>query len=213
MRGQLYRGTPTPRLCSVVQWSVHSAPSRTTRVLVLAGARRCALETCGKLNFLIIPDLVCQFTYYNLFLLHSNLYHLMDAYSCVNSISISRLLSDFTVGLQMDSVFLFVFSFWLVSRKELLTILEVTSLCNRYLPASQGTMVFLVVLSHISFSGDLWIMKRADMESWVRRVLESLDGGGKYSDKFFAGSLASQNTYPIIANSVAIYRPHLSHVW
>ena len=42
MRGQLYRG-----LCSVVQWSVHWAPSRTTRVLVQAGARRCALETCG----------------------------------------------------------------------------------------------------------------------------------------------------------------------
>ena len=41
-------GMPTPRLCSVVQWSVHWAPSRTTRVLVLAGARRCALETCGK---------------------------------------------------------------------------------------------------------------------------------------------------------------------
>ena len=43
-------GTPTPRLCSVVQWSVHWAPSRTTQVLVLAGARRCALETCGKKN-------------------------------------------------------------------------------------------------------------------------------------------------------------------
>ena len=41
-------GTPTARLCSVVQWSVHWAPSRTTRVLVLAGARRCALETCGE---------------------------------------------------------------------------------------------------------------------------------------------------------------------
>ena len=41
-------GTPTPRLCLVVQWSVHWAPSRTTRVLVLVGARRCALETCGK---------------------------------------------------------------------------------------------------------------------------------------------------------------------
>ena len=38
-------GTPTPRLCPVVQWSVHWAPSWTTRVLVLAGARRCALET------------------------------------------------------------------------------------------------------------------------------------------------------------------------
>ena len=42
--------TPTPRLCPVVQWSVHWAPSRTTRVLVLAGARRCALETCGEKN-------------------------------------------------------------------------------------------------------------------------------------------------------------------
>ena len=43
-------GTPTPRLFPVVQWSVHWAPSRTTRVLVLAGARRCALETYGKKN-------------------------------------------------------------------------------------------------------------------------------------------------------------------
>ena len=43
-------GTPTPRLCPVVQWSVHWAPSRTTWVLVLVGARRCALETCGKKN-------------------------------------------------------------------------------------------------------------------------------------------------------------------
>ena len=41
-------GTPTPRLRPVVQWSVHWAPSRTTRVLVLAGARPCALGTCGK---------------------------------------------------------------------------------------------------------------------------------------------------------------------
>ena len=32
-------GTPTPRLCSVVQWSVHWAPSQTTQVLVLARAR------------------------------------------------------------------------------------------------------------------------------------------------------------------------------
>ena len=35
-------GTPIPRFCPVVQWSVHWAPSRTTRVLDLAGARRCA---------------------------------------------------------------------------------------------------------------------------------------------------------------------------
>ena len=41
-------GTPTPRPCPVVQWSVHWAPSWTTRVLVLAGARRCALESCGN---------------------------------------------------------------------------------------------------------------------------------------------------------------------
>ena len=41
-------GTLTPRLCPVVQWSVHWAPSRTTRVLVLAVARRCALRTCGE---------------------------------------------------------------------------------------------------------------------------------------------------------------------
>ena len=39
-------GTPMPPLCPVVQWSVHWALSRMTRVLVLAGARRCALETC-----------------------------------------------------------------------------------------------------------------------------------------------------------------------
>ena len=40
-------GTPMPWLCSVVQWSVHWAPSWMTQVLVLAGARHCALETCG----------------------------------------------------------------------------------------------------------------------------------------------------------------------
>ena len=41
-------GMLTPRLCSVVQWSVHWALSRMTQVLVMAGARCCALETCGK---------------------------------------------------------------------------------------------------------------------------------------------------------------------
>ena len=39
-----------PRLCLVVQWSGLWAPSRTTRVLDLAGARRCALKTCGEKN-------------------------------------------------------------------------------------------------------------------------------------------------------------------
>ena len=41
-------GTRMPRLCPVVQWSVHWALSWTTWVPVLAGARRCALETCGE---------------------------------------------------------------------------------------------------------------------------------------------------------------------
>ena len=41
-------GTPTPWLCSVVQWSVHWASSWTTQVLVLARAKRCALEMCGE---------------------------------------------------------------------------------------------------------------------------------------------------------------------
>ena len=38
----------TVRPTVLVQWSVRWAPSRTTRVLVLVGARRCALETCGR---------------------------------------------------------------------------------------------------------------------------------------------------------------------
>ena len=41
-------GTSTSRLCSVVQWSVRWASSRTIRVLVLAGARRSALETSER---------------------------------------------------------------------------------------------------------------------------------------------------------------------
>ena len=41
---------PTARLCPVVQWSVHWAPSQMTRVLVLARARRFALEKCRKKN-------------------------------------------------------------------------------------------------------------------------------------------------------------------
>ena len=36
------------RFCPVVQWSVHWALRWITWVLVLAGARRCALEMCGK---------------------------------------------------------------------------------------------------------------------------------------------------------------------
>ena len=48
MRGQVCRGHAKAAAlssCPVVQWSVHWAPNRTTRVLVLAGAKRCALET------------------------------------------------------------------------------------------------------------------------------------------------------------------------
>ena len=41
-------GTPMPRLCPVVQWSVHWAPSQMTWVLVLALGKCCSLETCGK---------------------------------------------------------------------------------------------------------------------------------------------------------------------
>ena len=48
MRGQLYRGHANATAFSSRQRSVHWAPSQTTRVLVLAGARRCALETYGK---------------------------------------------------------------------------------------------------------------------------------------------------------------------
>ena len=48
-------GTPMPRLYPVVQWSVHWAPSWTTRVLVLAGARLCALETSREKKKLRTP--------------------------------------------------------------------------------------------------------------------------------------------------------------
>ena len=49
MRGQLYRGhAEATALSRSPLVSVHWAPSRTTRVLVLAGAKRCALGACGK---------------------------------------------------------------------------------------------------------------------------------------------------------------------
>ena len=48
MRGNCTTGTPTSRLCPVVQWSEHWALSWTTQVLVLARARRYALEMCGE---------------------------------------------------------------------------------------------------------------------------------------------------------------------
>ena len=41
---QLRKSSKCQIFSPVVQW----APSQTTRFLVLAGARRCALETCGK---------------------------------------------------------------------------------------------------------------------------------------------------------------------
>ena len=57
-------GTPRARLCSVVQWSVHWASSRATRVLVLAGAGCCALETCGKKNLMICKKIASMFLRY-----------------------------------------------------------------------------------------------------------------------------------------------------
>ena len=59
-------GTPTPRLCPVVQWSVHWAPSRTTLVLVLVGARRCALGTGGEI-YISFYGAVCNFVLSNSF--------------------------------------------------------------------------------------------------------------------------------------------------
>ena len=41
-------GMPMSQLCSVVQWSEHWALSWMTWVLVLAGARCCALELCRE---------------------------------------------------------------------------------------------------------------------------------------------------------------------
>ena len=41
-------GTPIPRLCPVVQWSVHWALSRMTWILVLAGAMHVPLRRAGK---------------------------------------------------------------------------------------------------------------------------------------------------------------------
>ena len=65
MCGQLYRGTPMPRLCSVVQWSVHWAPSWTTQVLVLAGASHCAFKMCGKKKKMQAPLLgLAKYIYY-----------------------------------------------------------------------------------------------------------------------------------------------------
>ena len=48
MHGNCTVGTLTPRLCSVVQWSVHWVPSRTTRVLDLAGQGVVRLRRAGK---------------------------------------------------------------------------------------------------------------------------------------------------------------------
>ena len=56
MRGQLHRGhaNTTALFSSPV---AHWAPSRTTRVLFLAGARCCALETCRKKMRVPLSDL------------------------------------------------------------------------------------------------------------------------------------------------------------
>ena len=68
-------GTPMPRPCPVVQWSVHWAPSWTTRVLVLAGARHCALETCGKKN--------ASSTWLNLYIIWGNFLTIVIYEDCI----------------------------------------------------------------------------------------------------------------------------------
>ena len=60
-------GTPMPWLCSVVQWSVHWALRWTTWVLVLEGARCCALKTCRKKKMRAPLLGLAKFIYYFLF--------------------------------------------------------------------------------------------------------------------------------------------------
>ena len=60
-------GTPMPWLCSVVQWSVHWALRWMTWVLVVAGARCCALETCRKKKMRALLLGLAKFIYYFLF--------------------------------------------------------------------------------------------------------------------------------------------------
>ena len=81
-------GTPTPRLCPVVQWSVHWALSWTTRGLVLARARRCALETCEKKKVLAllldlaksIYYLISQCFFFSLILAPTNQLQLLSSF-------------------------------------------------------------------------------------------------------------------------------------
>ena len=65
-----------PQLCSVVQWSVHWAPSRMTQVLVLAGARCCALETCGKKMQAPLLGLAKSIYYEKIMIIMSNTLHM-----------------------------------------------------------------------------------------------------------------------------------------
>ena len=60
-----------PQLCPVVQWSVHWAQSQMTWVLVLAGARCCALEMCGGGGGMLGPLLgLAKSIYYYLYVLY-----------------------------------------------------------------------------------------------------------------------------------------------
>ena len=69
-----------PWLCAVVQWSVHWAPSRTTWVLVLAGARRFALEMCGKKMRALLLGLV-KSIYYLIIIYFYDLFQLIILFS------------------------------------------------------------------------------------------------------------------------------------
>ena len=65
-----------PQLCSVVQWSVHWAPSQMTQVLVLAGARCCAPETFGKKMEAPLLGLAKFIYYEKIMIIMSNTLHM-----------------------------------------------------------------------------------------------------------------------------------------
>ena len=65
-------GTPTPRLCPVVQWSVHWAPSRTTRVLVLRRAgKKMRAPLLGLVKSIYYSSPKCFFYFLDHILLYS----------------------------------------------------------------------------------------------------------------------------------------------
>ena len=73
-----------PQLFPVVQWSVHWAPSQTTRLLVLARARCCALKTHGK-NKMQAPLLGLAKSLYYSVNVHRNFFYYTDKLSHLES--------------------------------------------------------------------------------------------------------------------------------